>query len=510
MRSTFHSLETAKRSLFTQQASINTIGHNISNANTEGYSRQTVTSVASRPIEAYGMNRSTAAGQLGTGVEFTSITRIRNAFLDDQYREQSKGLGSLEIQADTLSKLESFVSEPSDTGIRTVLENFWNSWSELSKNPENVTGREILVENAQALTSTFNELARQLNDLSSDLTSSIETKATEANSLINMIGSLNTEIRRIEMLGDSANDLRDQRDLMTDKLSKIVNITVNETDMGYNITMGGTDLVNGAAVTPLTAQGLENAYLAGTLNGGEVHGMIKSRDQFVSGFMKELDLLANTLANGEFQVTLPAGTVKPGTTVPIAADEVVTVKGINGLHKLGYTLGDPATAGADFFTFSAGASGITAASIQLNPNIKADSNQIATSLRTTTSGGITSVVKGNNGLALLMSQLADTKFSFDETLSGGGITQATVSDFYGATVGALGVQSQEASRLYKNTQTQIDQVESNRQSVSGVSLDEEMSELIKYQYSYSASARFMTTFDEMLNKLINGTGVVGR
>jgi len=510
MRSTFHSLETAKRSLFTQQAHINTVGHNISNANTEGYSRQKVDSVASRPIEAYGMNRSNAPGQLGTGVEFTSITRIRNAFLDDQYRQQNQSLGSLEIQTDSLKKIEGYVNEPSDTGIRTVLEKFWGAWSDLSKDPENVTGREILVENAIALTNTFNELSRQLNDLSLDLTSSIETKASEANSLLNIVASLNTEIRRIESLGDDANDLRDQRDLMTDKLSKIVNINVTETDQGYSISMGGTNLVQGAAVTPVTSQSLENAYLAGTLTAGEVHGMITSRDKYVDGFMKELDLLANTIANGEFEVTLPAGTVKPGTTVPIAADEVVTVKGINGLHQLGYTLGSPATAGADFFTFSAGNTSITAASIQLNPTIKADSNQIATSLRTSQVDGVTEVVKGNNGLALLMSQLQNTKFSFDDTLAGGGVTKAIVSDFYGATIGALGVQSQEASRLYKNTQVQLDQVDSNRKSVSGVSLDEEMSDLIKYQYAYSASARFMTTFDEMINKLINGTGVVGR
>jgi flagellar hook-associated protein 1 FlgK len=511
MRSTFHSLETAKRSLFTQQAAINTVGHNISNANTEGYSRQKVTMVASRSIEAYGFNRSNAPGQLGTGVEFTSITRIRNAFLDEQYRDQSHGVGSLSIQTDTLSKLEGYVNEPSDTGIRTVLENFWNSWSDLSKDPENVTGREILQENAVALVETFNELSRQLTDLESDLTSNIDVKVSEANSLLQTISSLNSEIRKIESLGDDANDLRDQRDLMTDKLSNIININVSDSDQGYTINMGGTNLLEGTVITPLTAGGLETAYATGSLIGGEVHGMIVSRDNYVTGFKQQLDTLANTLANGEFQVTVPAGWVKPGTTVPTTADEVVTVRGINGLHKLGYSLGDPATPGEDFFTFKAGATGITAASIQVNPSIAADANKIATSLRTTTDGGgVTTVIRGNNGLALLMSELKDVKFAFDETASGGGVTSATVADFYGAVVGALGVQSQEADRLYKNTQTQLDQVQGSRESVSGVSLDEEMSDLIKYQYAYSASARFMTTFDQMLEKLINGTGMVGR
>ncbi|GKU76825.1 flagellar hook-associated protein FlgK [Paenibacillus sp. L3-i20] len=511
MRSTFHSLETAKRSIFTQQAAINTVGHNISNANTEGYSRQKVNMVAARPIEAYGMNRSNSAGQLGTGVEFTSITRIRNAFLDSQYRDQNHGVGSLSIQTDSLSKLEGYVNEPSDTGIRAVLENFWNSWSDLSKDPENVTGREILQENATALADTFNELNRQLTDLHADLTSNINVKVTEANSLLGTISSLNTEIRKIESLGDDANDLRDQRDLMTDKLSKIANINVSETDQGYNISMGNVNLVQGGTVTELTAAAVESAHANGTLVGGEMHGMIASRDNYVAGFQKQLDTLANTLANGEFQVTVPAGWVKPGTTTPTTADEVVTVKGINGLHKLGYSLTNPATAGEDFFTFKAGATGITAGSIQLNPTIASDANKIATSLRTSTDGaGVTTVIKGNNGLALLMSKLKDVKIAFDETANGGGITSATVSDFYGAVVGALGVQSQEAGRLHKNNQTQLDQVQASRLSVSGVSLDEEMADLIKYQYGYSASARFMTTFDQMLEKLINGTGVVGR
>lgn len=510
MRSTFHSLETAKRSIFTQQAAINTVGHNISNANTEGYSRQRVNMVTSRPIEAYGMNRSNAPGQLGTGVEFTSIVRIRNAFLDQQYREQSHGVGSLEIQTETLSKLEGYVNEPSDYGIRAVVEKFWSAWSDLSKDPENVTGREILQETSKALMDTFNEFNRQLTGLHADLTSNIEVKATEANSLLSTISSLNREIGRIESLGDDANDLRDQRDLMTDKLSKIINITVSETDQGYSINMGTTNLLDGTTVTPVTSQSLEAAYAVGQLQGGEVHGMIVSRDKYVTEFANQLHTLANTIANGEIQVTIPKGSVLPGTTVPLATDQTMTVNGINGLHQLGYTLEDPATAGEPFFTFTANPDSLTGWNYSLNAGIAADANKIATSLRTITDAGGTSVVKGNNGLALLMTELKNAKFAFDETATGGGITQATVNDFYGAVVGALGVQSQEAKRLHNNSQVQLDQVQGNRLSVSGVSLDEEMSDLIKYQYAYSASARFMTTFDQMLEKLINGTGMVGR
>ncbi|UVI29897.1 flagellar hook-associated protein FlgK [Paenibacillus spongiae] len=510
MRSTFHTLETTKRSLFTQQAAINTVGHNIANANTEGYSRQRVTMVASRPIEAFGMNRSTAPGQLGTGVEFTAISRIRTAFLDDQFRNQAKYVGNWSVQTDTLSKLEAIVNEPSDSGIRTVMDKFYQAWSDLSKDPENVTGRKIVRETAVALTDSFNQISKQLTDLNADLTTNIEVKATQANTMLNTIASLNAEIRKIEALGDHANDLRDQRDLLTDQLSQIVNVQVVEQADGYSISMGGTNLVEGDVVTELSSASLTAAFQSGDLNNGEVYGMFVARDVYVADYRRQLDTMANTLANGDIQITLPAGSVKPGTTTPITAPETITVKGINGLHKLGYTLEEPATTGLDFFTFKAGENGITAASIQLNPIISADTNKIASSMRTTTANGVTSVVKGNNTLALIMSELKDTPFKFDQTATGNGITEATIGNFYNSMVGSLGVQSQEAYRQYQNSVAQTELVDSNRQSVSGVSLDEEMSDLIKYQHAYSAAARVMTTFDQMLEKLINGTGVVGR
>ncbi|AZN38527.1 flagellar hook-associated protein FlgK [Paenibacillus albus] len=509
MTSTFHSIETAKRSLFAQQTAINTVGHNISNANTAGYSRQRVSLTASRPMEAYGINRSTAAGQLGTGVEATAITRVRTSFLDDQFRNQNKYVGAWSVQSDTLSKLESIVNEPSDSGIRSVMDKFYQAWSDLSKDPENVTGRKIVRETALALTDSFNQTSKQLSDLKDDLTSSIDVKVTQANTIMSTIASLNTEIRRIEGLGDDANDLQDQRDLLTDQLSQIVNVEVSKAPEGYTITMGDKTLVQGDESFDLTREGLESSFGDGQLSSGEVFGMIQSRDVYVNDYMKQLDTLANTLANGDIEVTVPAGSVLPGTTTPLTVDTKMTVKGINGLHKLGYTMDNPATGGSDFFTFSSG-TGITAATFQLNPDIASDTNKIATSMRTTSSGGASTVVQGNNSLALLMSQLGDVKFSFDQSATGNGISSSTISDFYSSMVGALGVQSEEAQRQYENSVAQADQVEGSRQSVSGVSLDEEMSDLVKYQHAYSAAARFMTTFDQLLEKLINGTGVVGR
>ncbi|QYR22108.1 flagellar hook-associated protein FlgK [Paenibacillus sp. sptzw28] len=519
MSSTFFGIETAKRSLFTQQTALNTAGHNISNANTEGYSRQRVGMTAAKPMEPLGLTKSTAAGQIGTGVEIKSITRIRTAFLDDQFRNESKSLGSYTVQSDTLDKLQAIVNEPSDSGLRTVMDNFWKSWSDLSKDPENVTGRKVVRESALALTDALNQMSKQLSDLSSDLTSNVGTKSNEINSILTNISGLNAEIQRVESLGDNANDLRDQRDLLTDNLSKIVNITVANTPEGYNISMGGTNLVTGGSFTATSAAALTAAFQSGDLNNGEAYGMLYSRETYVSDYQKQLDTVANTIATGDVTVTIPAGSVLPEGTVlngvtytgpsrTLTSDLTTTVKGINGLHQLGYTFDTPLKSGSEFFTVSSGTA-ITAANIRLNPAIQSDAGLIATSLRTTGSGSSESAVKGNNTLAILMSQLKGGTFTYAGS-SSSGLSDGTIDDYFQSIVGQMGVQASDVSRKLDNQQNMVAQVDGQRQSVSGVSLDEEMSDLVKFQHAYSAAARFMTTVDEMLDKLINGTGTVGR
>ncbi|MBP2001779.1 flagellar hook-associated protein 1 FlgK [Paenibacillus shirakamiensis] len=519
MTSTFHSIETVKRSLFTQTAALSTTGHNIANANTEGYTRQTVKMKPSLSIEAYGLNRSSAPGQLGTGVEYQSIERIRQEFLDSQYRSENTANGSWDIKSDTLSKLEGVFNEPSDTGISKVLNNFWNSWSNLSKDPESASARKVVKENASALTDAMNYISGQLTNLNKDLTTNVGVKASEVQNYLTSIADLNQTITRIEGLGDQANDLRDQRDLLTDKLSHIINVNVQETDQGYTISMGSQVLVEGKVVqVDLDGTGtddkgtfLESAYTSGNLTGGEVYGMIASRENYVKDYQKQLDNLANTLANGEIQVTLPKGTILPeGVTVQgvtgrnVTQDTVVTVKGINGLHQLGYTMDGTTTGGLPFFEAKGGAE-ITAANISLNSSIAANENLLATSMRTENTGTKESVIKGNNSLALLMSSLKQTNFSSTQ-----GSQKTTIDGLYNLSVGQLGVQSQEAKRQLDNSSILVEQVESQRQSVSGVSLDEEMSNMLKFQHAYNAAARFMTTFDELLDKLINSTGTVGR
>ncbi len=536
MASTFHGIETARRSLMTQRTALETTGHNIANANTEGYTRQRVNMQASIPMEAYGVMRSLTPGQLGTGVEFDSITRIRSGYLDNQFRNENGALGSWSIQSEVLSKIEGIVNEPSDTGLRKVMDNFWKSWSDLSKDTESMTARQVVKQNALALTDAFNQTAKQLGDLRQDLTTNIAVKGKEMQSYMSSIADLNRSISRIESLGDNANDLRDQRDLLTDKLSKIVGITVTE-EQGtgyYNISIrnaagqAGQALVTGVEATNLqaeapAAEGSPLETILAAAGSGEVQGMFLARDSYVKDYQGQLNQIVDTMANGTTSVTIPAGsalpkgvtllsdiTLKGGAALPagqafpeggvVDKDTVITVAGMNGLHQLGFSTDGTSTPGAAFFTIGDPAN--AAATFSVNPLIADNASKIASSIRVDASG---SAVKGNNGLALLIANLKDNKFT---PVEGG--TGATIGDKYGAMIGQLGIQAQEAARKTTNAESLATQVDTNRQSVSGVSQDEEMTNLVKFQQAYNASARFMTTYDEMLDKLINSTGTVGR
>jgi flagellar hook-associated protein 1 FlgK len=554
MRSTFSGLELSKRSLFAQQTALQTTGHNVANANTAGYTRQVVNLVASRPMEAVGIMRTEVPGQIGTGVEFDSIKRIRDSFLDHQFYNENKELGSWSVRQDTLEKLEAITNEPSDTGIRTVIDHFWNAWQVLSKEPENTTARAALKQNALALTDSFNHVSQQLSDLRSDLTENVSVKATETNSMLSQISSLNSEIYRVEGIGIDANDLRDQRDLLSDKLSKILNVTIDDTPFGYNVKMGSLELVNGGTVVTSFATGIaggagggttvsfEDALSAGDLKSGEAYGLIASRDDYLASYQFQLDSMIKSLVEGSSDIILPKGSVLPptlpaGTIIGnteytgqetlsdaervLTSDTKITVKGINGLHGLGYTLENPPGSNIPFFVKAAGATEFNAASIRLNPDIVTHVSKIASSSRVLTdpltnsiikdANGVETVVKGNNDIALAAAGLKNAKFSFDPTSNGIPIlSNGTFDEFFRAIVSQLGVQAQEAQRQATNQNILVQQVDSRRQSVSGVSMDEEMANMIKYQHSYNAAARMLTAFDEMLDKVINGMGTVGR
>jgi len=322
------------------------------------------------------------------------------------------------------------------------------------------------------------------------LSDNIDVKVTEVNTLLSQVAALNAEIYRIEGFGHNANDLRDQRDYLVDQLSRVINVSVVHEERGYTIFMGNIELVNGADANEFNLAMAEASYVedgTGNLNNGELFGLFYSRDKLVNDYANQLDALVTTL-----------------------------VENVNAVHRQGYTLKHPVEMGGDFFTFVPVDPDDTsppsfAARFRVSQSITDDVENIAASARTYDDNGVTRVVKGNNENALAISDLRNVKFNFAD----GGIQKiilngGTFDEFLRAVIGEMGVQAQEAERQTTNQRILVEQVESRRSSVSGVSLDEEMANMIKFQHAYNAAARAMTVYDEVLDKVINGMGIVGR
>ncbi|WP_017378992.1 flagellar hook-associated protein FlgK [Paenisporosarcina sp. TG-14] len=410
--STFHGLEVGKRGLMVGQASIATTGHNIANANTQGYSRQQVNATTSPSLTVWtnGVN----PGQLGTGVTLESITRVRDSFLDQRYREQAGNVGEWSVKQQSLDHLELIINEPSDTGLNSAMNQIWGAWQDVANDPANLSAQAVLKERAQAFVDTAKLMDNSMTSLKKDLGNELTAKTEEANSYLTQIADLNKSILRS---GPNANDLLDQRDVLVEKLSSLVTVNVEpQTNGVYNISLSsdGTSLVSGEKSTKLDEQS--------TITGGELAGIVKS----LAIVDKYQDSLNETVKNFA---------IANGMSPEGEAGENLFIGEENNFSIAALTV----NTGVNQFTPP--------------PNMDADSQIV--------------------------------KKSF----------QAIVSQ--------LGAESQSAIRNVTNHEAALQATENRRQSVTGVSLDEEMANLIKYQHSYNAAARLISTADQMLDTIIN-------
>ena len=453
-------LEIARRALFTHQAGLNTTGHNIANANTPGFSRQQIELEASMPT-------SSPEGQFGTGVNLVRVRRLRDAFLDTQFRHENQSFGRGEILEQTLEHVEVILDEPSEWGLSDALGRFWESFEELANQPENTAARVNLKEQTSALTAHFIQLDSQLRTLRRNVDDTIRKKIDQINEIASGIARLNEVIAGAELNGTSANDLRDRQDLLLDRLSKIVDIqTFDQSNGSVTVKIGSLELVehnevNRLLVDPFTDDGMslagivfEQGRIPAAIQDGELKGLLEARDDVIPTQLEGLNTLAAAL-----------------------------VRSVNELHRGGYGL-DGST-GLDFFN----PDGVTARTIALSSQIAADGNKIAAS-----SDGSA----GDNGNALAIGALR-----FERSLNGGG---ATFDDYYNSMVGTLGIQSREAQNARKSQELLINQLDNRRESVKGVSIDEEVTNLIRYQHAYQAAARIITVMDEALDLIINRMG----
>ncbi len=514
MSSSFGGLNTLVRGLTANQVALNTVGHNISNANTAGYSRQAVNLSSSLPEAIYG---SSGRMQLGTGVDIQSITRARDTFMDQQMWKENSTLGYGETQKNLLSQVEGVFHEPTDTGLKTVLDKFWSSWQSLATNASDDSTRSLVIQRGAELVDSVQQANTQLRDIVSGINSDLSLKVSTVNQISADILMLNKQISTSEIGNNnsgSANDLRDRRDLLVDQLSQLVNVRVTEDNDGnYTVQSGSLTLVNANRSTTLETYASKdpdynyevlNLQVNGvsvTLGGGELQGLIDMRDDTTTGVKGYLNQVSTV---SEF-----------------------LLRDFNAIHRAGY--GEDEVNGRNFFGESSTPYDDASYLDPADSNFKTKGDWISelsvnaefydqktnpTGLQKIAAKALATEGDASGTNALKLGQALRINVQ-DTTLLGAGYnatlgSSASLSSFYTSMIGALGVQGESATRLTENQQILVDQIESWRQSVSGVNLDEEMSNMIRFQKGYNASARVLTTMDEMLDKLINSTGTVGR
>jgi len=506
--STFMGLETSKRGLFTQQSALYTTGHNISNANTLGYSRQRVNMEATAGFPGVGLSAGTMPGFLGTGVQAGSIQRIRDSFVDHQYRQESTKLGYWDTKSKAISQMEDVLNEPSHYGLQKSLSEFWSSLQALSTNPENSGAREVAIQRGIAVADSFNYMHKSLTEIQTNLGKEIGITTKEVNSILQQISELNEQIIKVEPNGYMPNDLYDARDTLLDQLSAIVPIETEYVKSGgralaiaegavtvkIKTTDATIEVVNGnsfseMSVTPADGEGNPIGLVEGFTFGGAPLNIEKMSE---SGKMKSLVDSYGYVEGGVVKGLYPGMIAELDKMAMAFADK------FNEVHKEGsdFEGGDGTVFFVEKGTTNVG--GINAGNIYVNQAIITKPSLIAVATKPTDAGG--EVGNGKNAMKL-------SNIQFEKLVI---LDNATVQSFFQGIIGKIGVDGEQSNRLAFNTATLLGAVEHRRASISSVSLDEEMTDMIRFQQAYNASARMITVVDETLDKIINGMGVVGR
>ena len=447
----------ARRALQAHQSAMSVASNNIANVNTEGYSRQRITLTPGKSVV-------TPQGILGSGVNIQGIERIRSNFVDQQLLNERPNFYQYEFKSTALNFVEDIFGEPSDFGLSRNMEDFFDSFNDLANDPESATARILVREKAVNLKNGFRRINRQLTDYQQQLNTELGEKVKEVNLLTSQVAHLNEKIVSGEVGGGTANDLRDKRSLLLDELSKLVDVKTIENDRGgMNVIVGGRHLVVDTQAQELalsveseTAIGpkvvFKNGGQVAGITNGSIKGILDTRDTYIADYLVQLDELAMNLAQQ-----------------------------VNAIHSTGYNL-DGIT-GTDLF--DANVTG--AADFDLNPAILADANLIAASDALNE--------PGNNNITLTLANLQDSLVMNDGDF--------TFSDFYNSLISSIGSQAQESGFFQESFADVVEKLEFTRDSISGVSLNEEMTNLIEAQQAFTAVSRVVTTVDEMMQTILN-------
>jgi flagellar hook-associated protein 1 FlgK len=455
MPSPFHGISLASTALRAFQRQLDVTGNNIGNVNTPGYSRQVVDLAQLPGTQSLGIHPYV----LGNGVTVLTVNRIQDAFLQGRSLAANNDLGRLTTLADRLGSIQGIIGEPGPNGVASALDTFFNAWSALASNPNMPGARQLVQAAGQTLTSRVRSIYGDLDNTGQHLQIQMTQALQRVDQLSSRISQLNLEIRQRVATGESPNELLDARDVALQELSGLINISsFNQPDGTVTVYSGEMTLVDTfeSHAIPKTFDVATGTLSDGTRNyavkGGKIAGLFGVM-KTVDSYKASLDDLANSLR----------------TT-------------INGMHATG-TSPNGAT-GLNFFNDTVPQTG--ARDFNLDALILADPDNIAAGV---------SGAAGDGGLALSISRLRD-----DTTVTG--LAGKSFVGFYADLVSQVGHDGEFYASAADTQKAVVQQIELQKQSVSGVSLDDEMANMLRFQRSFQAAAKALTVFDQVTEDLI--------
>ena len=452
-------LNTSKEALLSHLTAINITGSNVANVNTQGYSRL-------RPI--FGSVGSVGSGtpdQMQVGVKITNVERIYDKYLEVQLVQQEHEVGYNEARRDALSRVEGIFNESNGGGINEVLNKFWDAWASLSANPAGKGERDVLVSVSQNMAAMFRQQSEELHTVQQDANKTIADTVDQLNTYLENMTTYNDQISQIEVSGGSAADLRDKRAELLRKISNLIDFNyIEEANGSLNIFISnGRTLVEAGQMWGLdveinpannnfydiTFQDSPGVAINNRLTGGKLAGLIEIRDTTLAGYISDMDTLAASI-----------------------------ISNVNTQHSQGFDA--TGNVGGNFFNAATEAEDMAVSSA-----IIADASKVAAS----------ATINGDGENAKLLSAVRD------QLLLSGATT--TINGYYSAFVGQVGQNTADANTGYDSQKAILNQFESQKETVSGVSLDEEMLNLTKLQMGYNAAGRLLTTVNDMIDILFN-------
>lgn len=481
----FSSLYAVRSGLFAQRRALETVGQNVANASTAGYTRQEISLAAAEPNHVI--------HSAGRGVNDVRVVRYRDEFLDRQFRSRNGAVGYNDTYHAQLSELEGILGDLSEGGLRTALDDHFNAWDTLALRPSDTSGRIQVISSAKEFISQAQGVFQQLTQQRTTINDAIRGGVQEVNLAAQQIADLNKVLMGADANQQQSNELLDRRDMLLDSLSKLAGVSVSRHDDGsVSVHAGSLPLVDKGFAYPIdatlaqegdmdpsagiqsTRQFVWSLAWNGTTNplklaGGDLGALVDLRDKAIPDYMNYLDSLVRSVT-AEVNARHTGGVLPPVTPVDIF------------------------DIGADWMA------------IGVNAALESDPTLIMAGAGSG-APGLFAVAPGDGTRAQSIAAIRDAAI-----LTGGPVGSRTVtpSEYLRSVHSMAGLQVQQAQRRSDASALQVAQAEKHRQSVSGVSLDDEMTKMIQYQQAYNAAARVMTSIDEMLDVIVNRLGTFGR